>query len=735
MRRFLAGILTWCLLSTVVYAQTQTHRTVPSSSSALSTWQNYLIGEMADRWTDQGWTPGVKSGGIHGAKSGLTSDAFATVGVSSDGGYVNQSAAAITYNGTLGCSATDIAWVVATNSTTGAVGGNFVRVTGTRYAVDCVSTTRPSLPSASLWLMSVSLVSGNIDHVEDLRQQYWFRVADEVANTHGSTTPSEEMAYREGDTNVAHVIAGCLPATSGTTTTGTFACKAKVMDSAGRLIYVNQLTRTVGPLSAGAGVYWIAMTTGVDAGSAGWTTEQGTHYLWQKSASKPANPTNGLIVAQVTISGGGAVTLPAIAAPRRPVTLAATIGWYDIRDYGAVCDGSTDDYPAIRSTADVVEALPGAGVIYIPPTSLGCIMNSTLTITAAGVTIAGGSNVASQLIKTTAGHMIVIGNGASAGPGRYTTVKHLNLQFSGATGDAIHGDYAYNVSITENNISFTGSGTGIYLDHTIDGIVQHNIIGMSHANTVVGGVNMPVGIWNLSSNAMMYQANRIDGNNTGGVGNGTGLINGAGQAVSMLNNTAETLRTGILVAGGRGTFMANNYFENISGASAVPIDLTLGTKYSVMVLDNMFAPGNGNTDADIVCTTGVTNGMVAMGNHHVSTHTSGAPIRVDALCDSPHITTLDFADGSGLAGTLAANGFVHAKGRLLFGSGDATGMPTTGGISVGSIKWRGTPTPVSAGVMTFNSGSANPGQINGYLPGFLADGTPMWVPYTLNPTP
>lgn len=71
--------------------------------------------------------------------------------------------------------------------------------------------------------------------------------------------------------------------------------------------------------------------------------------------------------------------------------------WRDIRAYGALCDGSTDDTAAVQATHDAASA---GEAIFIPPSALGCVVNSTVTITKQ-ISFFGASSHGSLLISST----------------------------------------------------------------------------------------------------------------------------------------------------------------------------------------------------------------------------------------------------------------------------------------------------------------------------------------------
>ena len=148
-----------------------------------------------------------------------------------------------------------------------------------------------------------------------------------AGNTHG-VAGTEEWKFYNGDAFSGYVVSGCLPGTSGTTTTGTFACNAYMRGSDGALVYVTQVTKAVGPLSGGDGTYWVAVHRDVSTAVSGWTRQAGTHYLWQKNTGIPSTPSGGLLLAHLTVQSGQipAATISPVAQtnPAIPVQLAHT---------------------------------------------------------------------------------------------------------------------------------------------------------------------------------------------------------------------------------------------------------------------------------------------------------------------------------------------------------------------------------------------------------------------------
>lgn len=87
-------------------------------------------------------------------------------------------------------------WVILNKDTTGNT-GTFTRVTGTHYLTDCVSSTRPTLPTNALWMMKTTTASGAITAVVDLRKSprsaghpYYFASDYGIHVSGGDQTPA-----------------------------------------------------------------------------------------------------------------------------------------------------------------------------------------------------------------------------------------------------------------------------------------------------------------------------------------------------------------------------------------------------------------------------------------------------------------------------------------------------------------------------------------------------------------
>lgn len=146
------------------------------------------------------------------------------------------------------------------------------------------------------------------------------------------------------------------------------------------------------------------------------------------------------------------------AAPAEAATT-ASLDWFDVQDYGAAGDGSTDDTAAIQSALDAaataVANASGAkgGVVYFPrgdylvyPTAIA----PALSVNADGIRLVGASAKAATLVKGSSGILLSIsGTGTTGTTGtehrKYCAVEDLGFNGNGQTGSLLELYYADNL--------------------------------------------------------------------------------------------------------------------------------------------------------------------------------------------------------------------------------------------------------------------------------------------------
>jgi hypothetical protein len=141
-------------------------------------------------------------------------------------------------------------------------------------------------------------------------------------------------------------------------------------------------------LNVAAGTVWCDGTLVTYAGGTLTMTNAATNYVYLDTTSScvPASstgafPSTGIPLATV-VAAGGAITT--VTDNRSLLTAGGGGGGggagaeYNIKDYGAVCDGATSDVVAFQAALDAAGAK--GGVIYIPPSATKCVWDADLSL-------------------------------------------------------------------------------------------------------------------------------------------------------------------------------------------------------------------------------------------------------------------------------------------------------------------------------------------------------------------
>lgn len=125
--------------------------------------------------TDQSFSdffnPFVVSGGIHGLSPTCYSPNFGTEAYVSNGLFIREYANKNIHYGNVGANCLDDkVWVIISGNEGPTIPGtNFVNVPDSQYYIDFTSTTLPTLPPNSCFLMEVTLLNDQITKVSDMR--------------------------------------------------------------------------------------------------------------------------------------------------------------------------------------------------------------------------------------------------------------------------------------------------------------------------------------------------------------------------------------------------------------------------------------------------------------------------------------------------------------------------------------------------------------------------------------
>ncbi len=322
---------------------------------------------------------------------------------------------------------------------------------------------------------------------------------------------------------------------------------------------------------------------------------------------------------------------------------------YNVKAYGAVGNGSTDDTAAVQSAIDAANTANG-GTVYFP---------------------AATYQFASSLSLDTYKSVKLVGAGSPTGGAATATI----LRYAG-TGSAFISAHSsvgveiHNLMILYNSGSFTGnlvdyrntSGSdtafGVLADSYLGGSSSSSAgalvaLDKSHTMTISGNA-FGTGVVAILGEASGHYANAIHIEKNHFVGLTTANIKNSGQAWEINNNTFEQLASGAAgaylhdsgVTGNDVTFQ-NNWFGDVtSGAGGAQITwagnnlvldgnylgfnngaegllLDANTNAGISVRNNDFVSGGTSTAIDFGSTTGNTN-VAIIGNAYTSVTTKVA---------------------------------------------------------------------------------------------------------------
>ena len=136
--------------------------------------------------------------------------------------------------------------------------------------------------------------------------------------------------------------------------------------------------------------------------------------------------------------GAGALAAGGMAAPAAAAT-SPTPDWFNVMNYGATGNGSTDDTEAVQAAIKAAE--PAGGTVYFPVGHyLVTPSGSTpaLTVAGNGIRLAGASSKASMLVKNGNGILLRMSGTAAAQTGathvKYCSIEDLGFNGNGKTG-------------------------------------------------------------------------------------------------------------------------------------------------------------------------------------------------------------------------------------------------------------------------------------------------------------
>ena len=278
-----------------------------------------------------------------------------------------------------------------------------------------------------------------------------------AGNTHGRPSVEGEIGAWFGDSLGAVVVPGtCAPSLpSSSLTLAAFACKALVRSATGDLVYVDQAALAL-TLPSTSGTYWLMVFRDTSSPVTGWIRVPGSQYLYQQASSQSADPSGGLVFARVVVSGGVITAVQRVASSdvvRYPWGL-------NVKAFGAVGDGVTDDTQALQAALDAVSPTTG-GTVFVPPGTY--CLRGDLFVQRSKTRLLGAGRGASTLTictywnTTAAGYVPAMVNlaGTAGSPLTDITIEHLGFDATGLSSDAntpkcLAGTYADRVQLKGN---------------------------------------------------------------------------------------------------------------------------------------------------------------------------------------------------------------------------------------------------------------------------------------------
>lgn len=159
-------------------------------------------------------------------------------------------------------------------------------------------------------------------------------------NTHNPPTGVTEWQSWFGDVGSSYVVSdtcwAVIPVSS--LTFAPFVCRGYVRSTVGYLSYASQAAVAgLGPFNEGDGTYFTALHDNRALPVSGWHRQPLTHFLWKKSATQPADPSNGVVFGAVLVSGGVITDYARVARESLYVNLASFV------PPGVRCTGTGND--------------------------------------------------------------------------------------------------------------------------------------------------------------------------------------------------------------------------------------------------------------------------------------------------------------------------------------------------------------------------------------------------------
>lgn len=136
------------------------------------------------------------------------------------------------------------------------------------------------------------------------------------------------------------------------------------------------------------------------------------------------------------VAGMAGMAVASSGQPAEAATVGTALDWYDVKDYGAVGDGVTNDTAAVQSALDA--AAGAGGTVYFPVGSYLVVPGSgtpALSVGGNGIRLVGAGSKASTLVKGGNGILLRM-SGAGTDPSGATHRRYCAIEDLGFNGDS-----------------------------------------------------------------------------------------------------------------------------------------------------------------------------------------------------------------------------------------------------------------------------------------------------------
>lgn len=341
----------------------------------------------------------------------------------------------------------------------------------------------------------------------------------------------------------------------------------------GVLAYVNELVDVVVKDSSGTTVR--SFTAGDASGNVEVRSASFTGVDYTTGASAASNPTTLQEVLDAWFTSAGAVDFKVLKDGSATTLQSAIVDspYYNVVDYGAVGDGTTDDTTAIQAAIDAAVSDSSGGVVFFPATTDFYLITAELDVKRdVSLLGEGGSCTVIKLNHATA---TAIGfSTASTGTGVF--MRGLRVEHSTTNTSAMITVDASSVELAIEECSFGGANTGgdvISLESSSGVLVMRDCYVRMSASA--GSWLQSLGsskVWVERCHFVQDATSWTPGNSGGISADATGASVWISDCYFEVNSTGGTYSV-VYVAGGN-KHVTGNTFDVESGATSTGIEVS-----------------------------------------------------------------------------------------------------------------------------------------------------------------